>query len=55
MVIKVFITYKCYLRLCGRSISVYVLFCCSTVVVIVVMWGNCATYPYMCCFVVPLW
>jgi hypothetical protein len=39
--IKVFITYKSYLSLYDRYISVYVLFGCSPVVVRVVMWGNC--------------
>jgi hypothetical protein len=37
MAIKVFITYKSYLSLCDCYISVYVLFGCSTVVVIVMM------------------
>jgi hypothetical protein len=40
-VIKVFITYKSYLRLCHRCMYVYVLVGCSTVVVIVAMRGNC--------------
>jgi hypothetical protein len=41
IVIKVSITHKSYLRLRDRYMSIYVLFGCSTVVVIVVMWGNC--------------
>jgi hypothetical protein len=44
--------YESYLRFCDCYISVYVLFGCSTVVVIDVMWGNCVLGSFLRSWVV---
>jgi hypothetical protein len=47
MSVKENIIYKSYLRLSDRYIYVYVLFGCSTVVVIAVVWDNCVLGSFL--------